>query len=730
MPPPKKQHVADPYANMPEPPEPQDPYANMPDAFAAPADSKNSFRMHTPEGVEVSVDYDRVMDAYKNGYTIHPDDRIKYGDAKVSELKGKGKKGKFNPDTDLPEAFNVVKASPPTGSLDWIKQKAQNIREAEINLLPTIGGALGGIVATGLGLEAGPLDAYVIAPAGAAAGGGLGEDLRQSINEFDHPYDHRMTAMEAAGHIAGQAAVQGGSELFGRGVSRGLGPVAKYYGETATEADKAGFRMLPSEARGTHPNVFETYPKGSIFTAGSMAKWRVAQNQETEQAARDLADTISNKALSKTGSREEAGEVIRKGIEKHMKKFRAIQNAMYNRINKLTSGVNSSRTDMVAFAKQELQRLNTAQKAGGATQMTPFRQRLQSIVDNKLPTAPFNAMKDLRSALLAEARDDNELLSGPEKGFLKKMAGIIDNSMEDSLKKSGVKGLPELWRSANSITREEHEMFEKKLIENLAAKKNPEDIALVLRGNSPGAISQIGIQETRDAMSVIPKAMIPRVQKQILLDTIYEATGKGTKSFDEGMFAKKILQIGDERGNVLFGSNWKNVKQFSELLNRIQDSGGLQAASLRNPEVAKQVGRIAFETVFTGGGAYMGHASVGAAALIPLAGEAALWKTAAAAMTHPAGAEKIINLMRILARATPYAGGGAYYVHKEAHRDKTKPSNEIEEMKKKVQDLNDQMYKSGLSPKPPDATPPAPGPQSQFKITHKFNPETGQIEAA
>jgi len=729
--PPKKQPVADIYANLPEAPEQQDIYANMPDAFAAPADNtEGKFRMRTPEGTEISVPYSRVMDAYKYGYKIHPDDRNKFGDAKVAELKRKGLKGTFNPDTDLPEAFDVVKASPPTGSLDWIKQKGNAIHEGIVNALPTIGGIAGGVLAGGAGLETGPLDAYVIAPAGAAAGGGLGEDIRQSIEEFEHPYDHRMTAKEAAGHIAGQAAVQAGNEITGRFAGRVLSPAAKFYGETAIESDKAGFRMLPSEARGTKPNVFETYPKGSIFTSGKMSEWRIAQNKETEQAAKDLADSISTKSLSKTSSREEAGKVIRSGIEKHMEKFRAIQTSMYNRINKLASGVNPSRTDMVAFAKQELQRLNAAQKAGGATQMTPFRQRLQSIVDNKMPTAPFNAMKDLRSALLAEARDDNDLLSGPEKGFLKKMAGIIDNSIEDSLKKSGVKGLPELWRSANSMTREEHEMFEKKLIENLAAKKNPEDIALVLRGNSPNAISQIGIQETRDAMSVIPKQMIPRVQKQILLDTIYEATGKETKAFDEKLFAKRMLQIGDERGEVLFGRNWPKIRDFSELLNKISESGGLQAASLSNPEIAKQTSRFILETVFAGTGAHVTGTSLTTAA-IPVMSEAILWKTAAAALTHPAAAEKIIIAMQILPRLTPYAGSGAYYIHKEAHRDHTKPSHNIEDIKKQAEELQKSMHLGGFAPAPKETPPPAPGPQSNTKPvwTHVFNPTTGAIEA-
>lgn len=58
-----------------------------------------------------------------------------------------------------------------------------------------------------------------------------------------------------------------------------------------------------------------------------------------------------------------------------------------------------------------------------------------------------------------------------------------------------------------------------------------------------------------------------------------------------------------------------------------------------------------------------------------------------------------------------------------------KPS--IDDVKTKAQELQMQMHKSGLAPAPKDTPPPAPGPQSSNQtITHKFNPTTGEIEAA
>jgi hypothetical protein len=53
----------------------------------------------------------------------------------------------------------------------------------------------------------------------------------------------------------------------------------------------------------------------------------------------------------------------------------------------------------------------------------------------------------------------------------------------------------------------------------------------------------------------------------------------------------------------------------------------------------------------------------------------------------------------------------------------------IEEVKKQAEELQQQMFKGGLAPAPKE-TPAAPGPQSSIKVTHKFNPDTGQIEAA
>lgn len=644
---------------------------------------QGTYRMLAPSGSDIKggimVPYGNVKAALSQrfGWDPQQNDYSRYAHNLFTELNNKGQAPKVESpsDKELLDQYGVV-PTPAPGTKEYDRRNQIKTAHFAIDSLPPVMATVGGALAAVPGAALGPGEVAAIG-AGGAAGAGEGEVWKQELNQ--RFFGEQQTPKEAAINIGIQAGIGALQEVGSRAAAKPLGKLADYLGYTAKASEKAGFRMLPSEAHGTKPTVFETYPKGSIFTSGTMAEWRELQNQETEKAAKNLADSISTKSLGKTGSREEAGDVIRKGIETHMEKFRNLQSSMYNKIAKSTKNINVSRDDMVAFARQELQRLNAAQKAGGNTVMSPFRQRLQAIVTNNLRVAPFSAMKDLRSALIAEASNRNEILSGPEKGFLKKMAGIIDGSMEDSLKKSGIKGLPELWRSANSVTREEHEKFVENLVKNLADKKNPEDIALVLRGNSPSAIAPIGIQETRDAMSVIPKSMIPRVQKQILLDTMYEATGKGTQSFDEGLFAKKILQIGDERGEVLFGKNWGKVKDFSELLNKMREKGGLSAANLSNPEVVKQVwtqvGRMAAEAFGSAlstralGGSLMADVASG---VFPLASEATLWKTIAAALTHPETASKLVDKMATTVRLTPFLGYESYNATKALNPERAK----------------------------------------------------------
>ncbi|CAN5950981.1 unnamed protein product [Sphagnum jensenii] len=634
----------------------------------------------------IEIPYGNVKSALDSGFKLDnfSGDNERYAHDLFTELHGKGQAPSVeSKDQDNIDQYGVVPV-PAAGTKDWYKRGGIKTAHATINSLPAITAGIADIAVGIPGAATGPGDLALVAATNAGAAT-AGEVAKQTLNHY--LFGETMTPEDRVKSVGKEALIGGIMGPTGRVAAKPLGRLARYFGETAEAADKAGFRMLPSEAHAAKAGVFETYPKGSIFTSGKMANWRELQNKETEAAARKLANDISAKSLSATGSREEAGEAIREGIESHMRDFSKNQEVVYSKIEKdaKAAGAYASRKDLVASAQKELDRINKVRnEVGGQGPTDEFKKELQSIIDNKRPYASYKAMKDYRSALLARLRSQNSLMSSDEKHILSSIAGEADKAIEDGLKASKNPNLANVWRAANTVTKEEHEAFAENLVKNMAAKKHPEDIALLLRGNSPSAIAPLGIDETRQAMQIIPKNLVPQVQKQILLDTIYEATEKGTTGFNEGMFSKKILQIGDERGEVLFGQQWPKIKEFSQLLNKIKESGGLSGASLSNPEVVKrvttQVSRMIGElTVLGGGSALRGGSPVVDAAigLGPIVGEAALWKTVAAALTHPEMSEKLLIAMRRAARFAPYGADIGYNLSKKAQEFVNKSKDDL-----------------------------------------------------
>ena len=270
------------------------------------------------------------MEAYKNGYKIHPDDRITYANDKVAELTKKGQKDKFNPNTDLPEAFDVVKAQPKFGSIEWFKSKGQGAVRGALDLLPTAGGIAGGAIGGAVGVESGP-GAIATRAGGAALGGAAGEALRQHLDEEAFPYDYRMSGKDKAKYIATQGGIMGLLEGIGAiNDQYGMGPVARHLKDTALKSEKAGVPLLPSEAAGKAPSFLEKFAKGSILTSGKMEDFRAIQNEKTRAAVEKVADQIS----TFQGSQEDLGKLVQDGIAQHKKAFRAIQGQMYDDIAK------------------------------------------------------------------------------------------------------------------------------------------------------------------------------------------------------------------------------------------------------------------------------------------------------------------------------------------------------------------------------------------------------------
>lgn len=748
--------------------------------FSASKDNKEGlYQMQTPEGTQTQVPYSKVMDAYKAGYKISPDDRLRFGNDKVAELKGKGQKGKFNPDTDLPEAFNTVSATTKT---PWYKPNLKAVERGALDLLPTAFGVGGGLAAGGVGLESGPAD-IGFATAGATAAGALGEDVRQAAEEKLFPYEHRMTPKESAKNIAVQGGVQGVSELTGRVGGKIIAPAARYFGDTAAASEKAGVRLLPSEASGKAPSYAEKFLKGSILTSGRMEKFRLAQNAETKGAVDKVANSISNF----NGTPEQLGKLVQDGIDQHTKAFRTIQNQMYDDIrksvnertikvpvtttkqvptgvldqygkptyttvntttlqSKIIDDVMPSTVPLKKFAAEELKKLDQLEKVLHPNILGQSREMLQTLLDAP-NNMPYSAMRAARSDTLAKVRELDQALAGKQAGLAKKMAGLFDDSIMDAVQKSNIPGLEESVRAADAVTANEHRMFEQALVKKVVDTKKPEAISTLIRGRN------IGNEETRDLFKILPKELHQPVQRQILVDTMRQSTNNTSKAFNEKRFAETIGAIGDDRGQIIFGSNWKNIKELTSVMEKINGPIGLtggSGAALQNFSIMKNMMLAVTPFGLAEKGQY-------GAAAGSIAAEWASLAVLASAMTHPATAAKMLKVAQGFARTLPYLATGAVAVERGQRRAKGEtPRSVLDETKDKAKELQDKFHKSGLAPEPTatpapvepaapvaapqivppqeyydeDGNPGTPYPQSSLRPTHRFNSETGQIEAA
>ena len=732
------------------------PQAAAPDFSAGPKNTDGTFQMAGPKGTPVKVPYSRVMEASKAGYKIDPEDRITYAKNREYELKQKGQK--LNIATDLPEAYSTLSAAPARGSgifvggpflpsvelpnPAWLKQQALAWSEKTLGLLPTAFGAAGGLLAGGAGLETGPAD-IAVAGGGAALGGALGESIRQGVEEKVHPYEPKMTPKQALAGIGEQAAIQGGNEVLGRAGAKATAPLAKYFGDTAVLSARTGVPLLPSEAAGKAPSYIEKFLKGSVLTSARMERFRALQNAQTQSEVQRIADGISRFH----GTSEDLGDLVQKGIDLHTREFRATQNALYDAIgadvgeqtvkipihtqeptglvdpagnpimrtvttykDKQVDKVMPSTIELKKFAADELKKLDQAEQILDPNLLSQSRRMLETIIDAP-DNITYKAMASARSDALAKARELDQALAGKQAGLAKKMANLFDESMMDGAEKSGIPGLVDKIRAANAYTANEHRMFEQVLVKRIVDTKKPEAIASLLRRKD------IGNQELRDLFELMPQQLHPLVQRQLLVDTMRQSTNLTSKVFNERRFADAIGGIGDDRGRIIFGKNWANVKELSKLLERVNGPTGLgggSGAALQNLSLIKQI--LAAAAAAPIAMAAAGHVEAGTLTLL---GEVVSFKTMAALLTNPQLSERLIKAFQVGLRISPYAATGAVSMAGGPHKT-------VKQLREEASHALDKQG-SGIGNQGP-AKPESPGPQSSAKpYTHIFDEEKGII---
>jgi hypothetical protein len=750
---PKKQTPTDPYADMPDTSvSGSDPYADMPDSavdsLTANPKGQGTYKMLAPAGSNIKsgimVPYGNVRNALTQGFGFDPQsgDDTRYSHNLFTELNGKGQAPKADSnDEDSVNKYGVL-PTPAAGTREWYKRQAIQKAHATIDSLPTIG-MIGGAVAGSPGLITGV--------GGAAAGAVLGEDLRQSLNQ--HFFGEHLTPKQTAQRLAVQGAIGVGTELGSRAFAYPFSAMGKYLGYTADESAKAGIPLLGSEARGEAPSWSEEVLKGNILSKNIMKKFRENQNKESAAAVDKLMDSISNFK----GTPEELGIKVQEGLSDSEKAFRAEQNILYKAIDDITekpigppTSVNiplykdgkvvldkagkpvtqtivqpnlrvmPSMVELKKFAQEKLDEINQPPYFLPKDAAEQSRNAFDTILNNP-DKVSFKRMRDMRSVLSSQVRTLDEAMGGGKLGLAKKVETLTDQSIEDAAKNSGIPNLAKRWREANDVTAETHRMFEQKLVDKAVESENPEFIASLLGGKT------IGLQQTRDLFKALPEKVYDPVRRGLLNDAVTKATEPRTGAFNEGKFATYIDRLGDEKGKIIFGQNWKNIKELVDIIGKINGPVGLAGgggAALQNIGIVKRLATVAVSlpasAIALGAGTghleagLMGAGILGAADAAGLAGTLAGARTVAWAMVNPAKATAMLKVARAIARGLPYTPAVGYHLTKEMS---PKQSENIRGfVNRSAHDL--------ITPKPATPAPAAPsGGQAYNHLA--VNPKTG-----
>lgn len=536
-----------------------------------------------------------------------------------------------------------------------------------LNLLPTIGGALGGA----LTFESGPG-----AVGGAALGGVAGESARQMLRRklgFEQPGEKSVkSALVGMGEAgAGQAF----NELTGQLGSRALKPVGEYFARTAARGTRVP--MLPSQAGvgGVASETAEGFLSHALPSKGIMERFRERQLRKAESVIGDEITRISKFH----GTPEQMGQLTQQAVNNSKKVLKQEVNDAYKAIDQLTEtqtkripktitqpsslvdefgqpmsfnktilqktevgGVQPATLELKKTAIDLLRDLKQQEKLMDPKLLADTRATLTSII-NAPRNVPYQTMASSRSDLLAIGRKLDEVLPGKRAGIAKLLANKIDEAMLEAARNSGISGLETQVRAANALTREMHRKFDQQLITKIVESKQPELISSYAK--------TAGLQEIRDLNALLSPPQRRLVQSQMVRDVLKGAVDEGSKQLDPQKFANGIYALGEHRGKEIFGVNYASVKQLADLMDRIKPTTGSSGAGLHNWFFLRSLPAA-------GGAALFGHPLAAAGIITGVGGETIFLRKLASAITNPAKSAQVVRYMQMGLRGAPYAVNG------------------------------------------------------------------------
>ena len=524
---------------------------------------------------------------------------------------------RFYPDAAPYDDDNFIYTNPDTGRLtlynppgfDVVGDIASVSRELFVGTGATVGAIGGGLS----GLATGP-GAVVATPTGAALGAGTGGTVAGELfdtysNIFLGRVDTRSVldrSVDAGTEFFLSAAGQRGGELLTEGAKRALGGGTQKAAQLA--AKFRSLRIDPPAGAVSSSNTVATLEKAleaSPFSSDVVQKQAKRVLEQITQAAKNTVAKIGTPV-----SKAEAGSVIRTAASNAAGRFKATQNAAYEKAFDLIGKDAPVALDAVRALRESLE--NQLNEAPGSLQRS-LGQAINTLKTIEMDatesavsgTIPFSALRQIRTAIGKDL--DEPLLAGStgsQNAAMRQVYGALTEDMSAVAKLAGPEARKALevadrytraWMNTAAVTLNKIDKFD--------TDEQAYNFAMSRLGDGGTNLQRLRNQFEPEEWDTVAASVLEKIG--LARPGAQDATGE---VFSVNTFLTNWSKMSAEAKNALFGG--KRYAEMREGLDTLVDV----ASSLKGVEKlanTSNTGRVLI-TYLTLTGAGTGLAEMGA----------------------------------------------------------------------------------------------------------------------
>lgn len=380
-------------------------------------------------------------------------------------------------------------------------------------------------------------------------------------------------AKEAAGlgiaaEGAGRLALAPVLNWLSRGVMRSRAPDAVAREAAAQAVAQGGGVLPPAQATG---RPVARWLQGLAESSAFGGRVGAARQQAAEIAQGNLRQFADQYPL--LHSREELGRVLQEAVRGNESQAMQHAGGLYraaDQARQAVAGPGAALPVRMNPARWEAAALEREASAGLPNGRSGT---ILDAVQNKPATMSFEGAAKLRSDLLRVVRGEDDLVTGQAPATAKRLAGIVDQFMEESARVAGPQ-VETAWRTANDNYGNLAELYNSPIVHELMNREPEAVLDAILRSNRPGSI--------RKAEEAVGNPQLWKgVQREYLERLLTkDAVDPATRLPQGQNILTKLRQFGDSGRELLGPRASGDLEELADILRVTQEFTGKGAGGV------------------------------------------------------------------------------------------------------------------------------------------------------